>query len=295
MAERTIRPGENSKLTAPPAVPLYQRACEGLRLAGMKPSLLREEWFCAQPWLIICGGGHVAWDLAKMAAHLDLRIKVVDDRPEFANRERYPFVDQVVCDDFANFARHLEPDAFYVVVTRGHKDDLACVRAILGSSYRYLGMMGSKTKVKSAFEALEQEGFARRQLEMIFAPIGLSIHAVTPAEIAVSILAEIIREKNCTHAASASRELLNTAAPGVLCVITEKHGSTPRGVGSMMFVGRDGTVIDSIGGGPVEAEAIRDAAAVTAAQSKTYHLNLKDSENLGMVCGGSIRVLFIPI
>ena len=295
MAEAFIHSNDKSEPMALDSASLYQRSRAGLSQAGMEPSLLREEWFRAQPWLIICGGGHVAWDLAKMASCLDLRVKVVDDRPEFANRERYPFVDEVVCDSFTNFASYLEPGAFYVVVTRGHQDDLACVRAILGSSYQYLGMMGSKTKVKSAFEALRQEGFTREQLETIFAPIGLPIHAVTPAEIAVSILAEIIREKNKTHAASASRELLNVEKHGVLCVIIEKHGSTPRGVGSMMFVGEDGVVIDSIGGGPVEAEAIEDAGRTTKAEVKTYHLNLKDSANLGMVCGGSIQVLFIPV
>ena len=275
--------------------PLYRRAMEALEKSDLSPALLQKEWFCPQPWLIICGGGHVAWDLAKMAAGLDLRIKVMDDRPEFANRERFPFVDEVVCDSFANFGRYLEPNAFYVVVTRGHQDDLACVRAVLGSDYRYLGMMGSRNKVANAFTALETEGFSKEQLQSIFAPIGLPISAVTPAEIAVSILAEIIREKNKTHAASATRELLSVEELGVLCIITEKRGSSPRGAGSMMFVGKSGNILGSIGGGPVESEAIADAGTLSTPKLQTYHLHMQDSANLGMVCGGSIQVLFIPV
>ena len=107
-------------------------------------------------------------------------------------------------------------------------------------------------------------------------------------------MAEIIAEKNKTHAASASRALLDCREKGVLCIIVEKTGSSPRGVGSMMFVGRD-RVIDSIGGGPVEFAAIRDAREITCAQEKTYRLNHEDGGRLGMVCGGSNRVLFIPV
>jgi len=117
---------------------------------------------------------------------------------------------------------------------------------------------------------------------------------VTPAEIAISILAQIVMEKNKKHVASASRELLGVREHGTLCVIIEKHGSSPRGVGSMMFVGEN-RVIDSIGGGAVEFAAISDARETSAAMLREYHLNNKDSERLGMICGGSNRVLFIPI
>lgn len=273
---------------------LYQRAVAGLLRAEMDVSLIDENWFQSQPKLVICGGGHVSCELAKMASSLDFYIKVLDDREEFANRERFPLADEVICDSFQNFEQHLEPDAYYVVVTRGHKDDFECVKRILCTPYRYLGMIGSKLKVGKTFERLLDEGFTQKQIETIFAPIGLSINAVTPAEIAISILAQIVMEKNKKHVASASRELLGVQEHGTLCVIIEKHGSSPRGVGSMMFVGEN-RVIDSIGGGAVEFAAISDAREISAAMLREYHLNNKDSERLGMICGGSNRVLFIPI
>ena len=273
---------------------LYERALAGLRAAGLEEGLISPSWFRPQPCLVICGGGHVGCELAKLASMVDLRVQVIDDRSEFACRERFPGAEKVICDSFDHLKGHLVEDAFYVVATRGHRDDYACVRAILPTPHRYLGMIGSRGKVAAAMDRLRSEGFSEDALAGIFAPIGLKINAVTPTEIAVSILAQIIQEKNREHAASASRELLQVQEHGVLCIITEKQGSAPRGVGSMMFVGRD-RVIDSIGGGPVEFAAIRDAREITCAQEKTYRLNHEDGGRLGMVCGGSNRVLFIPV
>jgi len=287
-------PDKTVKVAATHDNSLYQRAVAGLLQAEMDVDLIHEGWFHSQPKLVICGGGHVSCELVKMASSLDFYIKVLDDREEFANRERFPLADEVICDSFENFEQYLEPDAYYVVVTRGHKDDFECVKRILCTPYQYLGMIGSKLKVSKTFERLRGEGFTQEQIQTIFAPIGLSINAVTPAEIAISILAQIVMEKNKKHVASASRELLGTQEHGVLCIIIEKHGSSPRGVGSMMFVG-ESRVIDSIGGGAVEFAAISDARETSTAMVKEYHLNNKDSERLGMICGGSNRVLFIPV
>ena len=277
-----------------PGAALYVRALAGLKAAGMQEALIRASWFRPQPCLVICGGGHVGCELARMAVQLDMRVHVIDDRSEFACPERFPGAEKVICDSFDNLDKYLVEDAYYVVATRGHKDDYACVRVILPTPHSYLGMIGSRGKVAAAMDHLRGEGFTPAQLEGIFAPVGLKINAVTPAEIAVSILAQIIQEKNRDHGASASRELLDVQEHGVLCIITDKQGSAPRGVGSMMFVGKD-RVIDSIGGGPVEFAAIRDAREITAAQEKTYRLNHEDGGRLGMVCGGSNRVLFIPV
>lgn len=273
---------------------LYQRAIAGLLKAEMDVSLIREEWFRAQPQLVICGGGHVACDLVTMASCLDFRVKVMDDREEFANPARFPQAEEVICDSFENLEQYMEPDAYYVVVTRGHKDDFICVKKILASPYQYLGMIGSKIKVKKTFELLQQDGISEEQIKTIHAPIGLDIKAITPAEIAVSILAQIIQEKNCKHSAFASKELLGTQEQGVLCIIIEKTGSSPRGVGSMMFVNGQ-MVIDSIGGGAVEFAAIEEARKNPKAMVKEYHLNTEKSRELGMICGGSNKVLFIPV
>lgn len=273
---------------------LYERAVAGLLEADMEVSLIKEEWFKAQTKLVICGAGHISGDLVKMAACLDFYIKVIDDREEFANEERFPKADEVICDSFENLEKYLEPDAYYVVVTRGHKDDFTCVKTIITSDYQYLGMIGSKLKVKKTFEMLCEEGVPKKLIQSIHAPIGLDIKAVTPGEIAVSILAQIILEKNSRHCSSVSKELLEVQEHGILCIIIDKTGSAPRGVGSMMFV-NDKTVIDTIGGGAVEFAVIEEARKSPKAMIREYHLNNEKSRELGMICGGTNTVLFIPV
>ena len=273
---------------------LYQRAIAALLQQEADVELIREEWFCPQPQLIICGGGHVAREVAALAAHLDFRIRVLDDRADLVTAERFPTADQVICDSYDNLENYLEPGACYVVVTPDHKADLLCVSKILPTKYAYLGMIGSKKKVAATFENLRRANFTEEQISTIFAPIGLPIGAVTPGEIAISILAQVIQEKNRSHAASADRELLEVKEKGVLCVITEKHGSAPRGVGSMMFVGED-KVLGSIGGGEPEYIAIGHARECTSLTVREYVLNNKGANGLDMICGGTIQVMFIPV
>ncbi len=285
-------PEKNIKIEANHNDSLYQRAAAALLKADMDVSLIKEEWFQTQPKLIICGGGHVAYEVAKMASYLDFYIKVLDDREEFANRERFPEADEVICDSFENLEKYLEPNAYYIVVTRGHRDDHECVKKILQTSYAYLGMIGSKLKVAKTFENMRNEGISEEKIQTIHAPIGLPIGAVTPAEIAVSILAQIIQKKNEKQTASASRELLETKEKGTLCIIIDKHGSSPRGAGSMMFVGEN-SVIDTIGGGAVEYAVLQEAKKRPSAMVKEYLL--ENSAELGMICGGSNKVLFLPV
>lgn len=282
----TIAPRHNNTL--------YQRVIASLLQQESDVSIIREEWFCPQPRLIICGGGHVAREVAAMAAHLDFRITVLDDRADLVTVERFPTADQVICDSYDNLENYLEPGACYVVVTPDHKADLLCVSKILPTQYSYLGMIGSKKKVAATFENLRRAGFSDAQIGTIFAPIGLSIGAVMPAEIAISILAQIIQEKNRYHSASADRALLEVKEQGVLCVITEKHGSAPRGVGSMMFVGEE-HVLGSIGGGEPEYLAISHARASKGIESRQYVLNNRGTNGLDMICGGTIQVMFIPV
>lgn len=273
---------------------LYQRAIAALLEKEQDVSVVSKEWFCPQPKLFICGGGHVAKEVAALAAHLDFPVTVIDDREDLANPERFPTAEKVICDSYDNLENHLEPDACYVVVTPDHKADLLCVSTILPTRYRYLGMIGSKAKVAATFENLRNAGFSEAQIHSIFAPIGLPIGAVTPAEIAFSILGQIIQEKNKHHGASADKVLLEVKEPGMLCIITEKHGSAPRGVGSMMFVGAD-KVLGSIGGGEPEYQVIRQAKANPAAGVREYTLNRTAENGLDMICGGTIKVVFIPV
>ena len=273
---------------------LYQRTIASLLQNGQDVSMVCQEWFCPQPRMFICGGGHVAKEVAAFAAHLDFSVTVIDDRADLANRERFPTAQKVICDSYDNLKHHLEPDACYVVVTPDHKADLQCVSTILPTQYRYLGMIGSKKKVAATFQNLRNAGFTEEQIGTIFAPIGLPIGAVTPAEIALSILGEIIQEKNKYHTASVDKSLLEQTDPGVLCVITEKHGSAPRGIGSMMFVGKD-NVLGTIGGGEPEYRVIHQARENPSAGVQEYTLNRTAANGLDMICGGTIKVAFIPV
>lgn len=273
---------------------LYQRTIASLLQHEYDVSVIRREWFCPQPCLFLCGGGHVAKEVAAMAANLDFRIRVLDDRADLANEKRFPMADEVICDSYDHLSDYLEPGACYVVVTPDHKADLECVSTILPTEYRYLGMIGSRRKVAATFENLRMAGFSEEQIRTVFAPIGFPIGAVTPAEIAVSILAQIIQEKNKSHASSADRELLEVREPGVLCVIIEKQGSAPRGTGSMMFVGKD-RVLGSIGGGEPEYRVICQAREDPSLAVREYVLNNRNENGLDMICGGTIRLLFIPI
>ena len=288
-------PGMNITVNPTHDNSLYQRVIAKLLEAGADVSLIKAEWFQTQPDLVICGGGHVSCELVKMAACLDFKVKVIDDREEFANPERFPLADEVVCDSFENLEKYLVKDGYYAVVTRGHKDDLNCVRTILKHPYQYLGMIGSTSKIKTTYENLRNEGVTQEELDTIYAPIGLNIGARTPAEIAVSILGEIIQVKNAKAASFISRELANITKKGTLCIIIEKTGSSPRGEGSMMFV-TDTDTVDTIGGGAVEYAAIEDARAnKEGVFIKDYCLSNRTAENLGMICGGENKVLFVPL
>lgn len=273
---------------------LYSRAVASLIKNDADTGLIRQEWFGSRPKLVIFGAGHVAQQLEKIASCLDLHVKIIDDRAEFANRQRFPFAEEIVCDSFDNVENHLEENAFNVVVTRGHKADFECVKKILETNYSYIGMIGSKLKVAKTLESLEAAGFAEEKLADIHAPIGLKIGAQTPGEIAVSIAAEIIQHKSGMPHSTASGSLLGVKEKGVLCVIINKSGSSPRDVGSMMFVG-ESTIVDTIGGGTIELAAIKDAKSCSKIMIKEYDLSNAESAKLGMICGGTNTVLFIPV
>ncbi|HEX6039106.1 XdhC family protein [Longimicrobium sp.] len=148
------------------------------------------------PELVIVGAGHVARPLCQVGAMLGFRVTVLDDRPEFATRERFPDAAQVRRADFADPFRgiRITPRTFLVLVTRGHKYDFEALRGILlGPSLpAYVGMIGSRRRTRAALEALAAEGIAADRLRAVHAPIGLDVGAETPEEIAVSIAAELV-------------------------------------------------------------------------------------------------------
>ncbi len=146
------------------------------------------------PPLYIIGAGHVGWHLARVAADAGFKIHVIDDREKFANAERFPSAEAIEVDDIGGWLHraNLPAAAYVVVVTRGHTHDFEAVRALAARDLRYLGLIGSRAKVARIFDALEAEGMPTECLDRVHAPIGLDLGAITPAEIAVSILSELI-------------------------------------------------------------------------------------------------------
>jgi xanthine dehydrogenase accessory factor len=146
--------------------------------------------------LVIVGAGHVALPLATVGRLLDFRVTVLDDRPELATRERFPDADRVLVADFERpFAEvAVGPRTSLVLVTRGHRHDYDCLRALAatGAEPSYVGMIGSRRRVRAAFEQLATEGVDAAWLARIHAPLGLDIGAESPAEIAIAVGAEIV-------------------------------------------------------------------------------------------------------
>ncbi len=150
------------------------------------------------PELYIVGAGHVGFHLARIAQEVGFRVHVVDDREKFASRERFPDAAEVVVEDIPSWITRsaLAPHVYVVIVTRGHTNDLEALRALAPKELRYLGLIGSRAKVARIYEALTEAAMPADALARVHAPIGLDIGAVTPQEIAVSILAELIAVKH---------------------------------------------------------------------------------------------------
>ncbi len=147
-----------------------------------------------QPHALIFGAGHVSKSLAQVAQLAGFRVSVIDDREQFANRERFPQAEEVLADEYETLFPQLRVNAnsYVIIVTRGHRDDMRVLRWAVGTNAKYIAMIGSKRKTIAIVKELEREGFSRDLFERIYAPMGLEIGAVTPEEIAVSVVAEMI-------------------------------------------------------------------------------------------------------
>ncbi len=152
------------------------------------------------PHLIIAGAGHIAVPLASIAKTCDFLVTVIDDRPQFAHVARFPTADRVVAGPFRPTLVDLrqgkdvfDSDTYLVLVTRGHQYDIDCLLEVLDDPVAYLGMIGSRRRIRAVFELLEREqSIPASKFDRVRAPIGIDIGAITPAEIAVCIMAEII-------------------------------------------------------------------------------------------------------
>ncbi len=148
------------------------------------------------PRLYIFGGGHVGFSLARMASEIGYSHTIFDDRSEFASTERFPYAADRIAGPYTKSITNLDfiQPAYVIIVTHSHETDLEVLRGVLGKQVDYLGMICSRRKRKEIFKILEKEGHSRDDLDRIHAPIGLDIGSNTPAEIAISILAEIIQK-----------------------------------------------------------------------------------------------------
>lgn len=153
--------------------------------------------------LLICGGGHISKAIAHVAQGLDFRVTIVDDRDLFANGQRFPNVDRTVSAPYEDLSKHvaLGPRTYAVVVTRGHTGDEVCVRQILRSPACFVAMVGSRAKWANIRKRLADDGFAKKELDRVHSPAGIDIGSVTPEEIAVSVVAQLVQERARNFAA----------------------------------------------------------------------------------------------
>ena len=152
------------------------------------------------PTLYVFGGGHIAVPLVQFAKSLDFAVVVVDDRREFANKDRFPLADEVRVGDFIEVTRSIDfhDNDCVVIITHGHEHDEAVLKESLSKSKlpSYVGMIGSKQKIGGTFSHLREQGLSEQLLRRVRAPIGLDIGAQSPAEIAISIIAEIVSQQH---------------------------------------------------------------------------------------------------
>lgn len=253
------------------------------------------------PRLVLCGAGHVSVYTAKIAKMVGFKVTVIDERGDFANSERFPEADAIVSLPYREALEAInDPNTYYVIVTRGHKDDNLCLETILNKPYAYCGMIGSKSKVQIVFNDLIARGYPKEKLNTVHSPIGLSIGANTPEEIAVCIVGEMIQVKNgsdrgCEWDAALCGAIESLRKPYAMITLIDKRGSAPRSTGARMIVKKDGTIISSIGGGFGEFEASVRAKEMLkhgpSVMRYTCRMNNTDAAESGMVCGGTVDIL----
>jgi xanthine dehydrogenase accessory factor len=164
-----------------------------------------------QPVVYLFGGGHVSMAVAKAAHAAGFGIGVIDDRESFANKERFPMAQEIFTSYEDSFAKiHPNASSYLVIVTRGHKEDMRVLAWAVRTEARYVGMIGSKRKVLSVYKALENESYKPEEFERVYAPMGLEIGALSPEEIAISIVAELVAVRR--NAANADHKKLKYEA-----------------------------------------------------------------------------------
>lgn len=249
--------------------------------------------------LVICGAGTVALALISLAEKLEFNITVLEDRREFADAACVAGADRVICADFAKALAQVAggENTFFVVMTREHQYDALCLQAIMQKKSAYVGVMGSRRRTELLRQKLLEQGISRAVVERLHAPIGLSIGAETEMEIAVSVMAEIIKASNYKNSfpAKLCAAALKAEQPFVLATIISRQGSAPRDIGTKMLIFAD-MIVASIGGGTLEARIIKRGRKMLADKEikdvwEQVDLTGAHQEAGCMLCGGIVDVL----
>lgn len=276
------------------------------------------------PTLVIFGSGHIAECLASMAKLLTYRVIVVDDRSEYANQHKFSQADQILCGPFEETLSKLplHSGSYAVIVTRGHRTDAVCLSQLLTKPIPYIGMVGSKRKIRFIFKLLEEQGLNPSRCRNLYAPVGLDLHSETPQEIAFSILAEL-QQLRCGGTAKplSSLEHADKVHPhddrrmrqdlelfAVMAqaredgrsfasiTIIHSSGHVPRGVGCRAILWEDGSIHGTIGGGRRESEIMQLAQeCLRKGEGQRKEVHFSGSYNdFQPVCGGRYTFFIQP-
>lgn len=300
--QRLLLAGENPRLESslePDALGRERLSWSGGSLGELPPGRSFGQTLSAPVRLVICGGGHVSRALVPAARAVGFQVTVLENRREVLAEGNFPPDTDLRWGEFDRLLREGQfgPNTFYAIMTRGHREDWTCLREILSLPHGYVGMMGSRKKVAATRQKLAQEGFSQQQIDSVHSPIGLAIGAETPAEIAVSVVAELIQcRKDLGLQAPLEPDLIAglDQFPYALVTLVDCQGSTPRAPGARMLVFGDGSIRGTIGGGPSEADAIRRGMeALKTGRPGLYSYRMDGSAD--SICGGVVQYLIIPV
>lgn len=260
------------------------------------------EDLASRPRVFVLGCGHVARALYRVLSEMDFEIIMADERPEFAKPEDFPKA-QVVCAPYEEVFPRFEESAadWYVIMTPGHEKDFVCAKNALTRRNTYVGMIGSRAKVATTHRRLKEAGISQEAIDDLHSPIGLSIGAQTPFEIAVSIAAQMIEVRRtrdvCLLEGAVESSLSEGASEDrVLATILWKRGSGPREQGTRMIISGNAPIVGTVGGGAIENAAILKAKKMledgSVFDTETYNMTSSGAATLGMICGGRTELMF---
>ena len=268
------------------------RSLGGIRVYIESPGQIKK--------LVVLGCGHVSIPIIKLGKMTGFHVTAIDDREEFTLNAKEAGADRVLAAPFEEALQEIrsDRDTFVVTVTRGHRYDELCIKAISGMQYAYIGMMGSRRRVETVRENLKKMGVPDKITADLHAPIGLDIGSETPEEIAVSVLAEVIKVKNSVKDLHFPEDIMEAALSSkdkVLATIIRRSGSAPREEGTKMLVLKD-SAVNTIGGGLLEARVIEEARDMISGSIErirliSFELNASAESTEGEVCGGNLEVM----